>query len=116
MKRPDRIGREIISSLWHNFCVSALTIMELILKKGDRVRVAVNHQWLPQRCGTIKQVETRTGNCFLVKFDRDELGMWHDEDGDPVLRLGHRDLVLIDGRSANSITPERGIAQLIANR
>jgi hypothetical protein len=116
MKKPDRIGREIISPLWHNFCVSALTIMELTLKKGDRVRVARNHQWLPQRCGTIKQVETRTGNCFLVKFDRDELGMWHDEDGDPVLRLGHRDLVSMMADPPIPSPPERGIAQLIANR
>ena len=58
--------------------------MERTLKKGDRVRVAANHRWLPDRYGTIKQVDNRKGNCFLVKFDRDELGMWHDEDGDPV--------------------------------
>jgi len=89
--------------------------MEFLLRKGDRVRVAINHQWLPQRCGTIKQVEIRTGNCFLVKFDSEELGMWHDEDGDPVLRLGHRDLVLIDVRSADTVTPERGIGQRIAH-
>jgi hypothetical protein len=69
--------------------------MQLVLKKGDRVRVTANHKWLPQRHGTIKHVESRTGNCFLVKFDRDELGMWHDEDGDPVLRLGETDLVLV---------------------
>jgi hypothetical protein len=75
--------------------------MELILKKGDRVRVSINHQWMPQRYGTIKQVESRTGNCFLVKFDRDELGMWHDEDGDPVLRLGERDLVLVGVDAVN---------------
>jgi hypothetical protein len=90
--------------------------MELIFKKGDRVRVATNHQWLPRRYGTIKQVEDRTGNCFLVKFDSDELGMWHDEDGDPVLRLGHGDLVLVDVRSGNPIGSEHRIPQLIANR
>jgi hypothetical protein len=39
------------------------------------------------------KVDNRKRNCFLVKFDRDELGMWHDEDGDPVLRLGAADLV-----------------------
>ena len=65
------------------------------LRKGDRVRVDRNHQCMPERYGTIKQVENRVENCFLVKFDRDELGMWHDEDGDPVLRLGEKDLVLI---------------------
>ena len=69
--------------------------MQRILKRGDRVRVVGAHQWLPERYGTIKQVEQRTGNRFLVKFDRDELGLWHDEDGDPVLRLGQEDLVLI---------------------
>ena len=46
--------------------------------------------------GTIKQVENRIGNRFLVKFDSDELGMWHDEDGDPILRLGEDDLILIE--------------------
>ncbi len=67
--------------------------MERNLKKGDRVKVVGAHQWMPERCGTIKQVEDRRGNRFLVRFDRDELGMWHDEDGDPVLRLGEKDLV-----------------------
>jgi len=51
---------------------------------------------MPDRDGTIKQVENRVGNRFLVKFDRDELGMWHDEDGDPVLRLGDDDLLFIE--------------------
>ncbi|MBI4528070.1 MAG: hypothetical protein HY695_30110 [Deltaproteobacteria bacterium] len=69
--------------------------MEQSLKKGDRVRVVSAHQWMPDRSGTIKQIEDRTGNRFIVKFDKDELGMWHDEDGDPVLRLGERDLVLL---------------------
>jgi hypothetical protein len=71
-------------------------IVERTLKKGDRVRVAANHRWLPDRYGTIKQVDNRKGNCFLVKFDRDELGMWHDEDEDPVLRLGETDLLFVD--------------------
>lgn len=43
-------------------------------KKGDRVRVASFHQWMPDRDGTIKQVEDRIGNRFLVKFDRGEPG------------------------------------------
>jgi hypothetical protein len=48
----------------------------------------------------IKQVENRIGNRFLVKFDSDELGMWHDEDGDPIFRLGEDDPILIkEGRS-----------------
>lgn len=51
---------------------------------------------MPDRDGTIKQVENRLGNRFIVRFDRDELGLWHDEDGDPVLRLGEEDLVFID--------------------
>jgi hypothetical protein len=71
-------------------------ILERTLKKGDRVRVATNHRWLPDRYGTIKNVDNRKGKYFLVKFDRDELGMWHDEDGDPVLRLGETDLVFVD--------------------
>lgn len=66
------------------------------LRKGDRVRVASQHRWLPERYGTIKEVENRTGNRYLVKFDAYELGMWHDGDRDPVLRLGDRDLVLVE--------------------
>ncbi len=64
------------------------------LKEGDRVMVVSTHQWMPERDGTIKEVENRIGNRFLVKFDRDELGMWHDGDGEPVLRLGEADLIL----------------------
>ena len=63
------------------------------LKKGDRVMVVSIHRWMPERGGIIKRVENRIGNRLLVKFDRDELGMWHDEDGDPVLRMGESDLV-----------------------
>lgn len=70
--------------------------MQRRLKNGDRVRVIGIHRWLPERYGIIKRVESRTGNCFLVRFDRDELGVWHDEDGDPVLRLGERDLVPVE--------------------
>jgi len=65
------------------------------LEKGDRVRVVGTHIWAPGRYGTVKCVEIRVGNRFLVKFDSDELGMWHDDDGDPVLRLGEDDLILI---------------------
>jgi hypothetical protein len=70
--------------------------MSRALKIGDRVRVAGAHRWLPDRCGTVKQVKTRVGNRFVVRFDADEFGVWHDEDGDPVLSLGEKDLVLID--------------------
>lgn len=66
------------------------------LKKGDRVIVVSTHSWMPERSGTIKQVQNRVGNRLLVKFDSDELGLWHDEDGDPVLRLGEKDLILIE--------------------
>ena len=64
--------------------------------KGDRVRVAIRHPWMPGRYGTIKEVQDRTGNRYLIKFDSFEIGMWHDEDKDPVLRLGDGDLVLIE--------------------
>ena len=66
------------------------------LKKKDRVCVVGFHPWMPGRCGTIKQIEYRIGNRFLVKFDRHELGPWHDDDGDPVLRLGEKDLVHVE--------------------
>ncbi len=69
---------------------------QCILKIGDRVRMASTHRWLPERDGIIKQIENRIGNRFIVRFDRDELGMWHDEDGDPVLRLGEMDLILVE--------------------
>jgi len=70
--------------------------MQHTFKKGDRVRVVSIHQWMPDRDGTIKRVENRTGNRFLVRFDREELGLWHDEDGDAVLRLGEDDLFFIE--------------------
>jgi nuclear transport factor 2 (NTF2) superfamily protein len=73
-----------------------MRITERVLKIGNRVRVVSYHRWLPEREGIIKRVENRIGNRFLVKFDRDELGMWHDEDGDPMLRLGEDDLVFIE--------------------
>jgi hypothetical protein len=34
-----------------------------------------------------------TGNRLLVRFDQDELGVWHDEDGDPVVLLNAKDLM-----------------------
>lgn len=70
--------------------------LDRVLKIGDRVRVVSIHRWLPERNGTIKEVENRIGNRFLVKFDKDELGMWHDEDGAPMLRLGEDDLIFIE--------------------
>lgn len=70
--------------------------LDRVLKIGDRVRVVSIHRWLPERNGIIKEVENRIGNRFIVKFDREELGMWHDEDGDPVLRLGENDLVFVE--------------------
>lgn len=66
------------------------------LKKGDRVRVVAAHRWMPGRYGIIKRVENRIGNRLIVMFDTDELGMWHDEDGNPVLRLGENDLIYIE--------------------
>ncbi|HTM08769.1 MAG TPA: hypothetical protein VL754_10300 [Verrucomicrobiae bacterium] len=70
--------------------------MPRALKIGDRVRVSGVHRWVPDRCGTVKQVKARIGNRFVVRFDSDEFGLWHDDDGDPVLSLGEKDLVLID--------------------
>ena len=72
--------------------------MEHIFRAGDRVRVAAAHRWMPERQGTIKEVQKRAGNRFLVKFDAYELGLWHDDDGDPVLRLGEKDLLPVDER------------------
>jgi len=46
--------------------------------------------------GPSSKLITGKRNWFLVKFDRDELGMWHDEDGDRLLRLGETDLVSVD--------------------
>jgi hypothetical protein len=66
------------------------------LQIGDRVKVAGIHRWMPDRCGTIKQVRHKKDTRFLVKFDADELGLWHDDDGEPVLSLGDRDLVLLE--------------------
>jgi hypothetical protein len=69
--------------------------IEHVLAKGDRVMVASSHPWLPQRFGTIKKIENRIGNRYIVKFDSDELGVWHNEEGEPVLRLGENDLVFV---------------------
>ena len=59
---------------------------------GDRVRVAQTHRWMRGVSGVIKDIETRVGNNIIVKFDQDLLGMYHDDDGDPVLRLTEIDL------------------------
>ena len=72
--------------------------MQRSLKIGDRVKVVSTHPWMPDRYGTIKEVEGRTGNRFYVKFESDELGMWHDEDGNPILRLGENDLILAEDK------------------
>ena len=61
-------------------------------KVGERVRVMQNHRWIKGKEGIIKEIETRVGNNIIVKFDEDLLGMYHDEDGDPVLRLSEIDL------------------------
>jgi hypothetical protein len=66
------------------------------LQIGDRVKVASIHRWMPDRCGTIKRVRHKNDTRFLVRFDADELGLWHDDDGEPVLSLGDRDLVLLE--------------------
>jgi hypothetical protein len=68
------------------------------LQVGDRVKVAAIHRWMADRRGTIKQVRHKKETRFLVRFDADELGLWHDDDGEPVLSLGDRDLVLIEDK------------------
>ncbi|MGH7766155.1 MAG: hypothetical protein ACREQP_01765 [Candidatus Binatia bacterium] len=66
------------------------------LQIGDRVKVASIHRWMPDRFGTIKQVKHKKGTRFVVRFDADELGLWHDDDGEPVLSLSEGDLVLLE--------------------
>ena len=66
------------------------------LKEGDRVTVVATHRRMPGRYGIVKKVQVRVGNRFLVQFEPDELGVWHGEDGEPVLRLGEDDLVLVE--------------------
>jgi len=61
-------------------------------KVGERVRVMQNHRWMKSKEGTIKEIESRVGNNIIVKFDEDLLGVYHDKDGDPVLRLSEVDL------------------------
>ena len=61
-------------------------------KVNDRVRVMQNHRWMKSQTGVIKELVNRIGNNIIVKFDKDLLGMYHDEDGDPVLRLSEVDL------------------------
>jgi hypothetical protein len=63
-------------------------------RKGQRVRVVGHHPWMANRYGIIKDVEPGSSR-FLVKFEG-ELRTWHDEDGDPVLLLGDRDLILAE--------------------
>jgi hypothetical protein len=70
--------------------------MRHLLRKGHRVRVVGHHPWMAHRDGSIKDVLNRSGNRFIVKFDRDELGTWHDQDGDPVLQLGEHDLLVVE--------------------
>jgi hypothetical protein len=66
----------------------------LNFKQGHRVQVVAHHPWMANRHGVIKRIHNIIGNRFLIKFDHDELGTWHDEDGDPVLFLGEKDLIL----------------------
>ena len=73
--------------------------MQQTFEKGYRVRVVGHHPWMPHRAGSIKDVLNKAGNRLIVRFDQDELGTWHDEDGDPVLQLGEHDLLVIEKRS-----------------
>jgi nuclear transport factor 2 (NTF2) superfamily protein len=60
----------------------------LALQKGDRVQVVGHHPWMANRYGVVKNIEASAGNRFLVKFNHDESGTWHDDDGVAVLLLG----------------------------
>jgi hypothetical protein len=61
-------------------------------KEGDRV--VVGDQWhMANRHDVIKETHRTTGNRLLVGFDQDELGVWHDEDGDPVFLVSAKDLL-----------------------
>lgn len=73
--------------------------MRQTFEKGYRLRVVGHHPWMPHRAGSIKDVLNKGGNRLIVRFDQDELGTWHDEDGDPVLQLGEQDLLVIEQHS-----------------
>ena len=77
--------------------------MEPRFEKGYRVRVVGHHPWMPHRAGRIKEVLNKAGNRLIVRFDQDELGTWHDEDGDPVLQLGEHDLLVIEDMHSAAI-------------
>ncbi len=69
--------------------------------EGDRVRTAQTHPWKPNRNGVVKALDEER---YIVKFDKDECGLWHDEDGDPVLKLGEKDLVPSSALRVPSLT------------
>ena len=78
------------------------------LRIGDRVETSKQHRWAPGRKGTVVEVDSRTGNRYVVKFDEPEIGFYretvkvmttHGEEehlGEPrLLRLGEIDLELL---------------------
>jgi hypothetical protein len=44
-----------------------------------------------------------------IGFDQDELGVWHDEDGDPVLLLSAKDLLPSEAKALVVIEQPAGI-------
>ena len=44
-----------------------------------------------------------------IGFDQDELGVWHDEDGDPVLLLSAKDLLPSEAKALVAIEQPAGI-------
>ena len=68
--------------------------MKNILKVGDRVRVADVHRSKPGRVGEIIEIQERTGNRYVVRFDKAEIGFYRELGSFPpkLLRLGEIDL------------------------
>ncbi len=80
--------------------------MARLFQLGDRVRVASRHLSVPGRTGTIVEIHDRTGNRFVIKFDKPEIGLYSEDikvmtvdqgevtkKGPPILlRLGDIDL------------------------
>ena len=66
------------------------------LKVGDRVQITGTHRHNPGCKGVVVLMEPRAGNRFTIELDYDPGNVWHDITGNPCLRLGQTDLVLLD--------------------
>jgi len=67
---------------------------------------------MANRYDVIKEAHRTTGNRLLVGFDQDELGVWHDEDGDPVLLLSAKDLLPSEAKALVAIEQPGGIGHI----